>query len=365
MIDKMRIVFTCGGTGGHIFPAIAIAEAFLKKYKKDVRIIFIGSDTGMEKNIIKDYGFEYYSITARPFLRKFTFKNILNIFFIINAFFKSFLILRKIKPDFVIGTGGYVSFPVILVAIFIRKKTCIHEPNVYPGLANRILAKFVDIITVGFSKTKDYFPKKKVYITGNPVRESILNIKRNFARKKFKLDLKKPTLLIMPGSRAAHNINEVLLNGFVDLIKAIKEIQIIWMTGEKDYENIKNKLKGYKNVRVFNFIKNAGIAYAASDAGILRAGASTLSEIVALNFPAILIPYPYATDNHQEKNAQIFEKNKMAIVIKDKELTSEKLIKNIKIILNKKNNNALRKKMKGLFVKNSAEKIRDILLKVA
>lgn len=365
MINKKNIIFTCGGTGGHIFPAIAIAEAFLKKYKKDIRITFIGSDIGMEKNIIKDYGFEYYSITARPFLRKFTFKNILNIFFIINAIFNSFLILRKIKPDFVIGTGGYVSFPVILAAVVIRKKTCIHEPNVYPGIANRVLAKFVDIVTVGFSVTKNYFPAKKVYITGNPVRASILNIKRDFARKKLKLNSKKKTLLIMPGSRAAHNINEVVSNGLKDLVKEIKNLQIIWMTGEKDYEIIKNKLKGYKDIRIYKFIKNAGLAYAASDAGILRAGASTLSEIIALNFPAILIPYPYATDNHQEKNAQIFEKNKMAIVIKDKELTTEKLIKNIKIILNKKNNNALRKKMKELFMKNSAEKIRDILLKVA
>lgn len=360
----MKIIFACGGTGGHIFPALAIAQAFIKKLG-NIKIFFVGSDTGMERIVIGKHRFEVISISARPFLRKFSFKNIINFFLVIKAMIDSIKIINKINPDFIIGTGGYVAFPVVFSGILLHKKVFIHEPNVFPGLANRILGKFVTGITVGFEESIKYFPAKKVFVTGNPIRQDILNIKKHTAMKKFGIKKNKKILLIMPGSRAAHSINVAFLNALNDIVKEIKNLYILWMTGEKDYEFIKNNIKGYKNIKIFKFINDVGYAYAAADAGILRAGASTLSEIVALKFPAILIPYPFATGNHQEKNAEIFKKNNMAIVIKDNELTKEILIKNLKLILNNKIKNEIKKNLNKFKDKKSAEEIRDIILKVA
>ncbi len=359
----MKIIFACGGTGGHIFPAIAIAQAFLKKIKKNIKIFFIGSDTGMEKEIIKKYKFEFISITARPFLRKISVKNIINFFLIMKAILNSMKIIKKINPDYIIGTGGYVSFPIVLSGVLLYKKVFIHEPNIFPGLANRILGRFVSGITAGFEFTEKYFSKEKIFITGNPVRQDILNVNKNIAIKKLKLKKNKNTILIMPGSRAAHSINLMILNSLNDILKELKNLQIIWMTGNKDYKFVKENVKNYKNIKIFKFINNVGYAYSASNAGILRAGASTLTEIITLKYPAILIPYPYATGNHQEKNAEIFKKNSMAIVINERELTKDILIKNLKLILDNKTNQEIRKKLGKIKMENNAEKICETILK--
>ncbi len=358
----MKIIFACGGTGGHIFPAIAIAQAFKDK-RQDVKIIFVGSDIGMENNIICKYEYEFIAVKARPFLRKISFTNIINFFIILKAVVDSIKIINKIRPDCIIGTGGFVSFPVVFSGILLRKKVFIHEPNIFPGITNRILGKFVSAVTVGFKETAKYFPENKVFVTGNPVRADIFKVNKNTAIKELKIKKGMKTILIMPGSRAAHNINMVILNSLRDITENIKNLQILWMTGEKDYNFIKNKTKSFKNIKIFKFIEKVSLAYAASDAGILRAGASTLSEIIALKFPAILIPYPYATGNHQEKNAEVLKKNNMAIVIKDKELTKDTLLKSLKLILNRKINLRIKKSMDKIKTEKSAEKIMNIISK--
>ncbi|MCX8093829.1 MAG: undecaprenyldiphospho-muramoylpentapeptide beta-N-acetylglucosaminyltransferase [Candidatus Goldbacteria bacterium] len=357
----MNAIFACGGTGGHIFPAIAIAEKLA--LRKDVNILFVGSYDGMEKNIIKKYNYNFIFISAKPLIRAITIKNIINTFFNIKAIFESFNIIKKFNPDIVIGTGGFVSFPVLIAAVLSGRKTLIHEPNVYPGIANRVLGLFVTKITTGFKETKKYFCAKKTRVTGNPVRNSILHKNKNDALKYFKLDRNKKTILIMPGSRAARKINDIVALALKKIEEEIKNIQIIWMAGKVDCQKIKKIIiKSKIKIRVFDFIYDSGLAYVVSDVAILRAGASTLAEIVALQIPSILIPYPYATDNHQEKNAMLFKKNNAAIVIKDNELNDVKLIESLKYLLNNKNNKTIRENIKKLYVKDSVEEIINFMM---
>ncbi|MCX7698507.1 MAG: undecaprenyldiphospho-muramoylpentapeptide beta-N-acetylglucosaminyltransferase [Candidatus Goldbacteria bacterium] len=357
----MNAIFACGGTGGHIFPAIAIAEKLA--LRKDVNILFVGSYDGIEKNIIKKYNYKFIFISAKPLIRAVTIKNLINTFFNLKAIFESFKIIKKFNPDIVVGTGGFVSFPVLIAAVLTRKKTLIHEPNVYPGIANRVLGLFVTKITTGFEETKKYFCAQKTRVTGNPVRYSILNKNKNDAFKYFELDRNKKTILIMPGSRAARKINDIVISALKKIEEEIKNIQIIWMTGKADYRKIKKIIiKSKIKIRVFDFIYDSGLAYAVSDVAILRAGASTLAEIVALRIPSILIPYPYATDNHQEKNAMLFKKYNAAIVIKDSELNDANLIEGLKYLLNNKNNKTIKENIKKLYVKDSVEEIINFMM---
>jgi len=359
----MNAIFACGGTGGHIFPAIAIAEELMSREKAN--LLFVGSYEGIEKNIMKKLKFDFAPISAKPLIRQVTVINLINAIYIIKAIFESLKIIKEFNPDIVIGTGGFVSFPMLIAAVLNKKKTLIHEPNVYPGIANRLLGLFVTRITTGFKETKKYFPGHKTKVTGNPVRFSILGKDKSMGRKHFKLACKKRTVLIMPGSRAAKKINDIVSISLKGIEKEIKNIQIIWMTGRADYKKIKSIVKQSKlKIRIFDFIYNTGYAYAACDVAVLRAGASTLSEIVAMQIPAILVPYPYATDNHQEKNALLFEKNKAAVVIKDRDLNGEKLINGLKFLLNKKNRENMRKNIKKLYVKNGAKKIVDFIQEI-
>ena len=359
----MRVLFTCGGTGGHIFPALAVAEAFVKKYGRKIKILFAGSDYGMEKGIIKSRGFDYAAITARPFIRKFTLKNLENLFLNMKAVDRATKIINRFRPDLVYGTGGFVSFPVMLAASRMGIRTAVHEPNMVPGLANKWLSGKVDRITVGFDETKKYFPGQKVRVTGNPVRETLFDIKKTKAAKKMKLKAGQKTVLVMPGSRAAKKINEVLLKALPLLEKEFKALQLLWMCGAEDYSRLNKEIKNISGIKIklFKFIENAGEAYAVSDAAILRAGASTLSEIAAVKMPSLLVPYPYAAAHHQEKNAAVFKKRKLAIVIKDRDLTPGKLVETLKELLEKNRNRAMRNRLGKIYKSNSAGKIVEVL----
>jgi UDP-N-acetylglucosamine--N-acetylmuramyl-(pentapeptide) pyrophosphoryl-undecaprenol N-acetylglucosamine transferase len=271
--------------------------------------------------------------------------------------------VKEFKPDFVIGTGGFVSFPVVFAASLLKKKTLIHEPNMVPGIANRLLSGFADFITVGFEETLKYFPQKKTIVAGNPIRPGLKGKSRKAGLAAFSLSPSKKTVLVMPGSRAAHKINETLILALEAMEKEIKGIQVLWMCGKADLKEVKEAAAGHKKIKIraFDFIHDVDSAYAASDAGIMRAGASTLSEITALKFPAILVPYPHATDNHQEKNAAVFEKRRAGLVIKDRDLTPATLVTAMKKILDNRENSLMRKNLKSMHKGNGAEKIADII----
>ena len=268
-------------------------------------------------------------------------------------------ILKKEKPDCVVGTGGFVSFPVMAAAIFSKARTLIHEPNMVPGLANKVLGPFVGVITTGFTETTRYFNSRKVRVTGNPVRAEIFIKQRKKAAAHFKISALKKTLLVMPGSRAARKINRAMENAVVILNKKMPGLQILWMCGKDDYARVRRVAKKCTKIKikVFKFIDNAPFAYSAADAGVLRAGAGTLSEIAAAGLPSILVPYPFAAGAHQEINAAAYERRGAVVVVKDGKLGPEILAEKIKETLKAQSRGRMIRALKKLAHKGSADKI--------
>jgi len=316
----MRIIITGGGTLGHIYPGLAIAD----KLRQKAEILFVGTNKKIELEVIQKAGFQFRGIDIQDWSAgkvKFILK-------LIKGFFTGIKYLKEFKPDIVMGMGGYASIPVVLGAVLLKMKTLLHEQNSIPGKANRLLANFVDKVAVSFSEAKQYLPARKVEVTGNPIRAQFGQINRQEALAKFNLDADKFTLLIFGGSKGAHKINEVMKETMNFL--PVDKIQIIWATGEQDYQFIKEAaLKTGLKIIVKEFFYDLPIAYQAADLVICRAGANTLAEIIACNLPAILIPYPYATDNHQEHNAKFLVQKGAAIMIKESDLSIKKLTKTI------------------------------------
>jgi len=352
----LRAFFACGGTGGHIYPAIAVAEVMKEKYGAEP--VFGGSDTGMEGGIIRKHGYEFYALAARPLIRRPDIRNICNMLANMKSFFDALSIIGRLKPDIVIGTGGFVSFPFVLAASVSGVKTLIHEPNVAPGLANRLLSPFVSRITTGFKETADGFATGRAEATGNPVRRAV---EKAYSRRKKA----SRTLLVMPGSRAAEKINRVMAEAMPRLAREIKGLRVIWMSGKAGFKGAKSAARGFKEVKVVEYVHDAAAAYAACGVALLRAGASTLSEVAATGTAAILVPYPHAAGGHQEKNALMFARKKAAIVIRDAELDAKTLVEAVSRAMKRKVNAELGKNARKLHVAGGAEKIAAIAVKEA
>ncbi len=358
----MKFLLACGGTGGHVFPALAVAEEIKKREKGAGNILFVGSDTGMEKNIIRKNKFRYKEVPARPLARRIAAVNILNFFMVVSAVFKARRIIKEFSPDVVFGTGGFVSFPVVFAAALMKKPTGIYEPNISPGLANRWLAGFVKFIAAGTEETAAFFPRGKARVTGNPVRKSLLKRKKADSIKKFGLSGSKKTLLIMPGSRAAVKINRVVIDSLKRINSEMSKLQILWMCGEKDFYEVSRAVKrAGADAKAMKFIDDAGAAYAACDAAVLRAGAGTLAEISSLGVPSVLVPYPYATGRHQDKNAAAFAKRGAAIVIRDSRLNSAALLAAVKKVLAPQNRSKLIKNLAKMRKGDGTKNIVDAL----
>jgi UDP-N-acetylglucosamine--N-acetylmuramyl-(pentapeptide) pyrophosphoryl-undecaprenol N-acetylglucosamine transferase len=360
----MKIIFACGGTGGHIYPALAVAED-MKKKAHNAEVLFAGNKNGMEASIIPQRGYGFKGIEARPLIRKFTFKNVINGVFVIKSLFDALKTVNEFRPDIVMGTGGFASFPFVLAAALTGRKTLIHEPNVYPGLANRMLAAAASAVTVGFMETKKYFPAKKTSVTGNPVREGIISAEKTEGCREFELDPLKKTLLVMPGSRAAKKINRVVEEALPEIERQLPDLQLLWMCGDDDYPGLEKAVKKSKiKIKLLKFINKAELAYAAADAGVLRAGAGTLTEITACGLPSVLVPYPHATGNHQEKNAVSFAQRQAALVIKDSALNVITLMENLKRALDVNTGKAMKEKLLSSYPGNGAENITRIILDI-
>ncbi|MCE5301359.1 MAG: undecaprenyldiphospho-muramoylpentapeptide beta-N-acetylglucosaminyltransferase [Spirochaetia bacterium] len=357
----MKVLFACGGTGGHIYPAIAMAEELLRR-DKNAQVLFTGSKNGMEKDIVEKRGFKFEGVDARPLDRGKWLKNFVNLFFVIKSLFESAVIVARFRPEAAVGTGGFAAFPAILTAALMGRRTLIHEPNMVPGLANRMLAPFVSVVTAGFPETMKYFPARKIRLTGNPVRTALLHRERSKGLKEFGLKPGKKTVLIMPGSRAARSINAAMAEALKFHKAEMGKMQFIWMSGGRDYVMCSRaaKASGLK-IKVAAYVDNAALAYAAADAAVLRAGASTLSEICAVQMPAVLVPYPYATADHQMKNARVLEEAGAVLVIKDSELTAANLIGALKKVLDVKKAKSMRRALKSVYTGGSAAKIVKIL----
>lgn len=357
----MRVLIAGGGTGGHLFPGIALASNIREKYP-DAKIVFVGTEKGLEAKVIPKTGYELKFISVRGFMGKSLSKKAESLWRVIKSLLESRKIIRTISPDIVFGVGGYASFPCVLMASLKKIPTVILEQNTIPGLANKILANFATAIAITYPETIDYFPKEKVYLTGTPVRREILTGNRQRALKIFNLDEEKQTLLIFGGSSGARKINKATVEALPHLLFLKDRIQIIHQTGESDHGWV---FKEYKNfpfkATILPFIYEMAEAYSVADLIVCRAGASTVAEITALGKASILIPYPYAAYNHQEVNAKRLLSRGACEMILDRELNGEILAKKIIKILNESNIKKEMEMASGAFGKaNAGEKIIEI-----
>jgi len=349
----LRIIISAGGTGGHIYPALAIINK-IKENEPDSEFLYIGTHNRMEKDIIPKYNIPFETIEIYGINRKSILKNVKTLKCFLNARKKCKKIIKDFKPDAVIGVGGYVTGPVIWAAKKLGYKTFIHEQNSIPGKANLYLSKYADNIFVSFKSSVNEFPSYKTIFTGNPCSEEAIK-KEAIDKKTLGLNENKKLVLFVMGSLGSEKMNNLLyktMNKFKN-----KDYEILFVTGKDAYEEMKKK-EYPSNIKVVPYIEEMTRVMKKTDIIVSRAGASTLSEIMALQVPSILIPSPYVPNNHQYKNALDLTKKDAAILIEEKDLNEEVLVKSIDEILN---NEEKVKKMKAsleeLSVKDSATKI--------
>jgi UDP-N-acetylglucosamine--N-acetylmuramyl-(pentapeptide) pyrophosphoryl-undecaprenol N-acetylglucosamine transferase len=327
-----RIIISGGGTGGHIFPAIAIADA-LKVHEPGMEILFIGAKGRMEMEKVPAAGYPIKGLWISGLQRRVTLKNLIFPVKVITSLVKADQIIAKFKPDAVVGVGGYASGPTLRAAIRRRIPTLIQEQNSYPGITNKLLSKHVNKICVAYDGMERFFPSGKILLTGNPVRKDILSQgSRTEALEHFHLDSKKKVVLIIGGSLGAGTINNSVLH-YLDQQTGEESIQLLWQTGKHYYDLIKSNPKtlGREDVFIYSFIDRMDMAYAAADIIISRAGAIAISELCIIGKPVILIPSPNVAEDHQTKNAEALVRRTAALMLKDQDSVERlfSLVKNL------------------------------------
>ncbi len=324
-MKPLKIIVSGGGTGGHIFPAIAIANA-IKALRPDTEFLFVGAEGKMEMEKVPAAGYKIEGLWISGFQRKLTLSNLAFPFKLISSLRKAKKLLKTFDADAAIGTGGFASGPMLQVAANKGIVTLIQEQNSYPGITNKILSKKVDKICVAYNGMEKYFPKDKIILTGNPVRQDILSLegKRERGIEFFGLDSNKKTILVIGGSLGARTINESIATCVQSFADA--NIQLIWQTGKGYFETAKAATASFneKGIKAFDFIQKMDYAYAVADVVISRAGASSISELCLVKKPCILIPSPNVAEDHQTKNAMALVTYNAALLIKDIE-AKEKL----------------------------------------
>lgn len=334
----MRVIITGGGTGGHLYPAIAVAEEIIKsdtsKKTRKADILFVGTKQGIEKKVVPLEGYNIEFLRVEGFVGKSIWKKIKSLFLFVFSFITAFKIIDKFRPKVVIGSGGYASLTMTLMAKVFDIPVVILEQNSIPGLSNRIIGRFANAICVTYEESIQRFPQSRIFHTGNPVRDSIFNIDVKRAYETFQIDRTKKTIFIFGGSLGAHAINKAIIDTLPYLLDLRLHIQFIHQTGEKDFKDVKNAYQkaGFHSV-VEQYIYQMADVYAISDLIICRAGATTLSEITAIGKCSILIPFPYAAANHQVRNAQRLEAMNACKVILENQLNPELLSKHIRQLI--------------------------------
>ncbi len=353
------LIFSGGGTGGHIYPAISVADC-LKKIDSQVDIIFIGTREGLEAKIVPEAGYSIEFIEVKGLKRQLKVENITVATKFLKGFLQARKILKQCNPACVFVTGGYVSLPVALAAKSFGIKIILHEQNTFPGLANRIISKFCDKVLISFEESRKYFKKSKnVILTGNPIRLEILNYNQNQAKREIGLD-NTIIVLIVGGSRGAENLNRAAIR-LAKSFESNNNIHFILSTGEKKFEDAKSfaeQLNVKSNISLYPYIKEMPKYLAAADIVISRGGAIAISEITALGKPSIIVPSPYVVNNHQEYNARALEKEGACFVVLERELEGDKLrILLEKLIHDKQLYASMEKKSKNLGRPDATENI--------
>ena len=347
----MRMLIAGGGTGGHLFPGIALAEEVITRHPKN-EVMFVGTRRGLEARVVPECGYRLELITARGLKGVGPVRMLLGLIALPLAFFESWRILMRYRPDVVVGVGGYASGPVVLAAKLQGVPTAVQEQNAFPGLTNRILGRLVRIVFVAFDESRRYFPASKVQLIGNPIRRMLLDnyLRSHRAHDKF-------TLLVFGGSQGARGINDRVLEALDHLRELKDELHFIHQTGKKDLELVQSGYarRGF-SAEVIEFIADMSSAYAKAELVICRAGAATLAELTVCKKASILIPFPAAADNHQEVNAQAMVAAGAALMFRESELTGERLANEIRSL--KANPEALMKmeRQAGLLGRPEASK---------
>ncbi len=360
--NKRAFILSGGGTGGHIFPAIAIANE-LKSRFPDAKFLFVGAQDKMEMQKVPQAGYKIEGLWIAGLQRKLTLQNAMFPFKLISSLWKSRKIIKNFKPDVVIGTGGFASGPLLQMANMMDIPTVIQEQNSYPGITNKLLSKKANTICVAYENLERFFPSEKTVLTGNPVRQDLLdnNNKRDEALGYFKLDASKKTILVLGGSLGSRRINQLIEKEIDTIVE--KNVQVIWQCGKfyiDDYEQYSQK----PHVQVMAFIDRMDLVYAAADIVISRSGASSVSELCIVGKPVIFIPSPNVAEDHQTKNANAIVSKKGAILIKESEL-NEKFNPVFEDLLNDKNlQNELSENIKKLAKTNATNDIVDQIVKL-
>lgn len=361
--QRTRVIFAAGGTGGHLFPALTIADEVRKREPK-AEVVFIGTKDKLESTVVPKKGYLFKTIWISGFSRGFRLNNLLFPIKLFVSVIQSFFLIRKIQPSVVVGTGGFVAGPVVFVATILKIPTLIQEQNSYPGVTTRWLAKRVNEVHIAFEISKKYLKRAdQVKVTGNPTHDSLGVIKREAATRFFMLDPDKKTLLIVGGSLGATSINTAVLQIIDEIVR--QSVQVLWQTGERDYERIQHATSSMPMVKVFSFIDSMEYAYAAADLVVSRAGATTVAELTRVGKPAILVPYPFAAANHQVENAKGMVERGAAILILDRDLKEKLRSTILRLIYDDQVLKAMSKKTLSLAKPNAARDIAEAVLKLA
>lgn len=334
-MEALRVLLTGGGTGGHIYPALAIAEK-LKDLHPACEILYVGTQKGLEHRIVPKRGIPFRTIKVEGLPRKVSPALVKALGKAAGGYMEAKKIVKEFQPDLVIGTGGYVCGPMVLAARLSGVPAMIHEQNAFPGVTNKILARFANQIMVNFQASEQYFVhKNRIAVTGLPVRQEVLNTEHQAGLDYFGFSSDKTTLLVSGGSRGARSLNRAMADAYAELVQ-YPDLQILHLTGTTDYEDTKRaiasrkvRLEEHPQVILKPYLDEMQYGLAAADFCVGRAGATFLAELTACGLPGILIPYPYAAENHQEYNAKALVDQQAAIMILDKDLTGKLLSQNI------------------------------------
>lgn len=362
MKQNPKFIISGGGTGGHIYPAVAIANE-LKSRFPNADILFVGAKDKMEMQKVPQAGYPIKGLWIAGIQRKLTLQNAMFPLKLISSLTKSFGILRGFKPDVVVGTGGFASGAVLKVASMMGIPTVIQEQNSYPGITNKLLSKKANKICVAYENLERFFPKENMILTGNPVRQDLISVseKRNEAIAYFNLDASKKTLLVLGGSLGARRINQ-LLEKELDFLLS-QNVQVIWQCGKLYFEEYKH-FSDKENVQVLSFIDRMDLVYAAADVVISRSGASSVSELCIVGKPVIFIPSPNVAEDHQTKNAKAIVDKNGAILLKESELDAQFETVFQDLISNEEQQKQLSINIKQLALPNATKQIVDEIVKL-
>lgn len=363
---KLRVIISGGGTGGHIFPALAIANA-IRKLNPETEFLFVGAQGKMEMEKVPAAGYKIEGLWISGIKRELTIDNLSFPFKVLSSVSKALRIIREFKPDVAVGVGGYASGPLLYAASLKNIPCLIQEQNSYPGITNKILAKRVQKICVAYDGMEKYFPKEKILLTGNPVRENVLKIegKRQEAFSFFRLNPEKKTILVVGGSQGARSINRSILAGLNEIRHA--DVQVVWQTGKLFYDEAQNAVSsaGMENVRVFDFISQMDFAYAAADLIVSRAGASTVSEILLVGKPSVMVPLPTAAEDHQTKNIEAMVRKNAALMVRDADASAQLVATALDTLRDEQLLKSLASNAAAQALPNSAEKIAGEVIALA